>query len=271
MNKKALFLDMDATTLNDEKQIPEVNMEALRKCIQAGHEVVVTTGRTLSSVEGLKASSGLGSLGCRYVIACNGGALMDCMENKLMFEETIPLEYVYHLVDAAREEGLYIQTYLEGKVLSEREDENLNVYLSRTNMKALVVPDIKARLRERPCKMLAIDIKKEEKLHAFAEKMAVWSEGKVDMYFSSREYLEIVPKGVNKGAGMIKFCELMGIPLSCTIAAGDENNDISMIRAAEVGCAVANGLDQVKAEADYVTSRDNNQGAVAEIIERFVL
>ena len=52
MNKKALFLDMDATTLNDEKQIPEVNMEALRKCIQAGHEVVVTTGRTLSSVEG---------------------------------------------------------------------------------------------------------------------------------------------------------------------------------------------------------------------------
>ena len=93
----------------------------------------------------------------------------------------------------------------------------------------------------------------------------------MDMYFSSREYLEIVPKGVNKGAGMIKFCELMGIPLSCTIAAGDENNDISMIRAAEVGCAVANGLDQVKAEADYVTSRDNNQGAVAEIIERFVL
>ena len=62
----------------------------------------------------------------------------------------------------------------------------------------------------------------------------------------------------------------MDIPVSQTIAAGDECNDISMIRAAGTGCAVANALEEVKEAADYVTERDNNHSAIAEIVERFL-
>ena len=38
-----------------------------------------------------------------------------------------------------------------------------------------------------------------------------------------------------------------------------------------IGCAMINGSDDVKAQADYITVLDNNQGGVAEIIERFIL
>jgi hypothetical protein len=63
----------------------------------------------------------------------------------------------------------------------------------------------------------------------------------------------------------------MDIPVEQTIAAGDEGNDLSMIQAAGTGCAVANAQEVIRAAADYVTERDNNHSAVAEIVERFML
>ena len=55
----------------------------------------------------------------------------------------------------------------------------------------------------------------------------------------------------------------MDIPVSQTIAAGDECNDISMIRAAGTGCAVANALEEVKEAADYVTERAVQEGKLS--------
>ena len=55
------------------------------------------------------------------------------------------------------------------------------------------------------------------------------------------------------------------------MAIGDNSNDVPMIEAAGVGVAVANATDEAKAAADYVCEADNNAGAVAEAIERFVL
>ncbi len=90
------------------------------------------------------------------------------------------------------------------------------------------------------------------------------------MYFSCREYLEMVAEGVNKGSALLRFCGLMDIPVRNTIAAGDECNDLSMIQAAGTGCAVANAQEEVKAAADCVTRNDNNHSAVAEIVEKFI-
>ena len=52
MERKALFLDMDGTTLNDEIQIPKENYEAMEAAAKAGHEIVITTGRPYASARG---------------------------------------------------------------------------------------------------------------------------------------------------------------------------------------------------------------------------
>ena len=46
---------------------------------------------------------------------------------------------------------------------------------------------------------------------------------------------------------------------------------LAMIQGAGIGVAVANALPEVKAAADYVTERDSDHDAAAEIIERFIL
>lgn len=270
-DKKVLFLDMDGTTLDDKQRISEENTQALRRVAQAGHEVVIATGRTYSSAAYLRKHYGLDRIGCRYMIVCNGAAILDCETGEFLFSRTLPLEHAYNLIDAARREGVYLHTYASDKVLTEQDDENLAHYISRTNMEVLIVPDLKAALKAPPYKMLGINVHEQKALCRFRDMLSGWSEDKVDMYFSCAEYLEFVPKGISKGAALRIFCERMDIPAKNTVAAGDENNDISMIKAAGVGCAVANASENVKASADYVTVRDHNHSAVAEIAERFML
>lgn len=63
---------------------------------------------------------------------------------------------------------------------------------------------------------------------------------------------------------------MLHVPLSCAYAAGDAENDLSMLKEAGTGISMANGSPQIQACADYITEKDNNQGGIAEIIEKFI-
>ena len=73
-----------------------------------------------------------------------------------------------------------------------------------------------------------------------------------------------------KGASIEYLCSFLNIPLEHTIAVGDEKNDVSMIRAANIGIAVKNAVQEAKDAADYITENDNNHDAIAEVISRFI-
>lgn len=271
MEKKVLFLDMDGTTLNDQVEIPKENLEAIQQAVAAGHEVVITTGRPMASAHMLLEKWGLDKVGCRYVIAFNGGMVLDAISETVIYEKSIPVDWMKTIVREARKRDIYVHTY-EGKdVLADRDCEALQGYIKKNRMQAKLVSDLEKDIKEAADKMLAIDLEDYEKLKQFCEDMKEWADGKVDMYFSTRQYLEIMPAGVSKGAAVEAFCEKMGIPIENSISAGDEQNDISMIRSAGVGCAVANAIPEAKAVADYVTEHDNNQGAIAEIIKKFMM
>ena len=95
--------------------------------------------------------------------------------------------------------------------------------------------------------------------------------GPFDVSYSSNRYLEFNRAGINKGAGLRKLAEILGIDISEIIAVGDNNNDMAMIRAAGLGAGVANCTDEVRRICDYVSEADNEGGGVAEIIEKFML
>lgn len=90
--------------------------------------------------------------------------------------------------------------------------------------------------------------------------------GEFDFIRSEKILYEILPKGVSKGAVLTKMAQLLGIDMKNTVAVGDYNNDISMIRVAGHGYAVANAVPEAKAVAKHVTV-SNNESAIAAIIE----
>ena len=90
-----------------------------------------------------------------------------------------------------------------------------------------------------------------------------------DLYEFDRSYaegIEIHQKGSGKGACMEWVVQNSKTPICTTIAAGDYENDISMIRYAQIGYAVENAIDAVKKAADKITSA-NTDDAIARIIE----
>ena len=65
---------------------------------------------------------------------------------------------------------------------------------------------------------------------------------------------------------MQKLTELLGLDPAKTIAIGDYDNDVAMIRTAGLGCAVANASAAAKEAADYITV-SNDEDAIAVLIE----
>ena len=93
----------------------------------------------------------------------------------------------------------------------------------------------------------------------------------LDTTFSSDRYLEFNAKGVSKASGLTRLAAYLGIDMHDVIAIGDSDNDAEMIRAAGLGVCMANGGDAYKRMANYVTHATNDEGGVAEVIEKFVL
>ena len=86
-----------------------------------------------------------------------------------------------------------------------------------------------------------------------------------DFIRSERALFEILPKGINKGVIINKLSEYLGIDKKKTIAVGDYNNDVAMLREAGVGIAVANACPEALAAADMVTV-SNEEHAIARVI-----
>lgn len=85
---------------------------------------------------------------------------------------------------------------------------------------------------------------------------------------SKPTYLEIVQKDVSKMEAIKQVAELLQIPLSQTMALGDGDNDLPMIKDAGIGVAVSNAFPTVKAVADHIVS-SNDEGGVAEALLKY--
>lgn len=268
--QKILFADIDGTLLNDAKEIPKENMDAIQRAIASGHYVVISTGRPLESAKMVVEQLGLSMKGC-YLIAYNGGVVYDCGNDKVLKEELLSLDCVRELLEKAEAAGLYFHTYCGTKIVTKKECKELAAYRDHTKLDYILTDDIMGALEKEPPKAMLINLEDKERLEKFQKENMEWQEGKGISFFSKDTYLEYCPLNSTKGQGMEFLCKYLGIPIENTIAAGDERNDIPMLETAQIGVAMKNAKDEVKACADYVTERTNNEAGIAEVIEKFLL
>lgn len=268
--RKIFFTDLDDTLLNSKKEISAGNRKAINKMLEQGHVAVIATGRALPSAITQAERLGLIGKNC-YIICFNGGQIYDTDKKKLLYSNSIPMEYIRPVFEEAYKFGIHIQTYSDTHVLCERDNPSLRHYMTLQILPCRIVEDVTKELTHEPCKILALDYENTDNVAAFREYISEKLDGKLDTFISHPALLEIVPPGVNKGNAVRFLCNYLGIPLENSVAAGDEENDLTMIQAAHVGAAMCNGVPKVKEQADYITKADQNHDGVAEIIEKFIL
>ena len=270
MEKRMLFMDLDGTLLDDRSQITPGNRQALEAALERGHGVIITTGRPLKSAMDQAHKLQLDKPGC-YLIAYNGSMIYDWEKGEQLFARTLDIPTVLEIFDYVNQQGFHLQTYDTWTVLVEPrcDDAIVRGYCDRIIMDFRVIGDVRTDLREEPVKVLVIELEKLDAITQLQQEIETVFEGKVDTFFSNPTYLEIVPKGMNKGEAVKMLCRLLDVPIENAVAVGDAANDLSMIIAAGTGVAMANGTEEVKAVADYITTRDNNHDGIAEVVDRF--
>ena len=271
MDKKILYLDLDGTLLNDSKEVTPENMEAIRKATASGHAVVIATGRPLCSTVKQLNKLGLTTEGC-YAVTSNGALLYNAYTGETIYRTGVSKDCIREAFDEAYKFGIHAQTYDDAGVVCEKDNEEIRYYSSRILMDYVVVPDAAEALEADPIKMLFIDLHDRSNLEKFEAHMKDWSaEHDIDMFFSCDQYLEFLPKGINKGSGIRFLNNYLNIPYENTLAAGDAENDITMLEAVALPCVMVNARPEMYKYGRYITERDNNHSGVAEIIEKFML
>lgn len=270
MNTRILFTDLDGTLLNDQKEITPGNRAAIEDALASGHKIVISTGRPLASAKVQAERLGLTKEGC-YAITYNGGQIYDMYHQETIYGQTLPAALVPALFSAAADRNLHIQTYSSTHILSEHENEDLLSYAQINKLPFQIVDHIGDALEGDPFKLIAISEKEPQKLLAFQDYLQKTYPDVLDSFFSSSTYLEIVPVGISKGFAVKWMCEYLGIPLENSVAAGDAQNDISMLEAAHIGAVMCNAFPGIAEHGNYITKADNNHDGVAEIIRRFIL
>lgn len=265
--RKILFTDMDGTLLRNDKTVSQGNRDAILRLLASGGIFVMASGRAESSGYAVAKAAGLLLPGC-YIIGYNGATLYDCGAGRILERRTIPIPYVRYLFSEAKRWGLHIQTYQDGKALTERYSPELEYYVQTSSIEHTVAENVLDLLREEPCKALMASFQ-EERLIEFQREHLAWEQGKCCSFFSCPEYLEYCPQGTDKGAAVRRMAKRMGVPMEDTYAVGDERNDVSMLREAGTGIAVRNAHPQAMEAADWVTEHDNEHDAIAEVVERF--
>ncbi|MCF0238350.1 MAG: HAD family hydrolase [Sphaerochaetaceae bacterium] len=263
---KLLCCDVDATLVNDLKTIPEENIKAIQKAYEKGVHFTILSGRNTPSVR-----SYLNEIGIRETVPALGGCIVQSWNGDLIAEHTIEKSIAKAIfLDMLKNN---CTTFLYNKdtwYLNPGNDYWAKSEYNATKTVGNIV-DIPTLLNTlSPNKMLLADLNTEKVIKAKEIIDSKYS-NYVDTFLSSPSFLEIMPKGVNKGQAVKDLCSYYKISEKEVMVIGDYYNDLHMFKVAGISVAMANSPDDVKTFSTWVTTKDNNNGGVAEAIEKFIL
>lgn len=265
---KVIVLDLDGTLTNDKKEITPRTKAALTAAMEQGVRVVLASGRPFYGITALAEELDLKRYG-GFIMAFNGGKIIDCASgevicNQKLDDRTIPLLY-----REAKENGMEILTYQGPEIVTTKRDNKYVLTEAFINkMQVRQLDDFPSEVVTPLNKCLIVGDPKP--LHQLELRLKALLRGKVDVYRSAGFFLECVPPGVDKSLSLQMLLDRLHLTREEVIACGDGYNDITMIRFAGLGVAMANATKEVQDAADYVTW-SNEEDGVAHVVEKFML
>lgn len=276
MTVRLIALDLDGTLFTEDKNISEENQKAIRDARKKGIEIVIATGRPVNGIP----TEIFRELGVQYVIDLNGACVHRLRDGACIYEERMETKAACELVRMCLEYRVYLSVFAGEKscVQADREDlleqmgfsKVLYEYIKKTRT---YVDDLPAYLRTSgdpiyKVVMNFIPLPDGSYLDYDALRDRIDADARFDQVDGGGHNMEVTMAGVSKGKALKWLAKELGVSIEETMACGDTENDIDIIRTAGIGVAMGNAKENVKEIADYVT-KTNMEDGVAYAIRRF--
>ena len=269
---RIIALDLDGTLLDSDKKLSERNYQALKTAAEKGIEIVPTTGRFY----GMLPNNIKDLPFVNYVITVNGASVYDVREKKNIAEANIPLDTAIEVMkyldqydciyDCYMDDGAYISRWMWERI----EEFPLNVHYHKMwKDQRQPVDDLKTFLKEQgkgiqKTQCLVKDLSLRNQLLAEAPHLfpQILTTSSLDI---NVEFNDI---HASKGLALVSLAKHLGCTAENVMSFGDGLNDLSMIKEAGTGIAMANSCREVLEAANDIVP-DNDHDGVAEGIERY--
>lgn len=255
--RRLVALDVDGTIVDHLGHMSPAVRAAGRDVVDAGHRVVVATGRSLGAALPIAEALGITT---GHIVCANGGvtarldpSLPEGYEvvTRRTFDPAPALLAVRDVLPTAK----YAVETADGEFLStERfQDASFGVPARGVSFEELMVSDA-VRLV-----VFSVDSTAEE----FGR--AVESIGLHGVTYSVgfTAWLDIAARGVTKASGLEELRKHLDVDRELTVAVGDGRNDIEMLGWARRGVAMGQAPDEVKLAAGEITDSVDDDGLVA--------
>ncbi len=259
---KLLVTDVDGTLLNSKREISPRNRAALIAAESKGIIICYATGRLNPSLRPIKDHIGVPA----HTVTCNG-AHAELADGTVIYSQSLTNEARDFVLDFAESRSISTNIYQPNRVLTAAESPFIDLYRSRV----AAFPDVigwQAMRTEIATKMIFIDHPESNAQHR--EELTL-SQAKYhfDLTVSEPEYLEFLPKNVNKRSALIALTTHLKINQSEVAAIGDFENDIEMVSWSGYSGAMGSGSPKLKAVAKQIMPGNDDDG-LAVFIEQFL-
>lgn len=263
---RAIALDLDGTLTNHDKVVTPRTRQALLKAQEQGAIIILASGRPTYGIVPVAECLELEKRG-GYILSYNGGNIVNAKTGEKFFSQFLPDAVIPILYKYAKEKNHALLGYAGNEIITEMPDDPYVKEESRINkMNIRKVDNLLDALEPHPTKLLMTG-DPTDMLKAEEELVEILGE-KMDIFRSAPFFLELVPKGIDKAQSLLRLLSKINLTPADLMAFGDGYNDLSMLKLAGVGVAMANAAPEVRADADYVTL-SNEEDGVAEALLHF--
>ncbi|MBQ9989293.1 MAG: HAD family phosphatase [Clostridia bacterium] len=265
-------IDLDGTFLAPNGKPSAASLKAVSDCKKAGIPVCICTGRSLGQIQDILAFNAEVDELC---VVTNGASIINWRTEEYVLHRRLDPELVEPMLRALMADcqsvpgrHFFVSGMFKTHVL--RACANPNQLSAWETMPGRVIHETIEEMIEAS----ALDIQRIDYSVPFTDGPRVQELlmpiVPLDITTGDPRRLELVPKGINKGEGLMHLAEHFGVPQESVMAIGDGWNDDSMIRWAGLGVAMGNAVPSLKALADVIC-QTNEEDGFAKAIEEYVL
>ncbi len=261
---KLFSVDLDGTLLKSDKTISIEEIDAINSLKK--HKVIfsISTGRPTKGIKKY-----LDLFNFKMPLTLFNGSLVELYPSReILYECKLKEGDARYIIKYLTDRNLEFIYYSNGDLYYLNFTERVKLYAKYSNLDPIKVDSIDEIDYSNVIKVIWFLNKDEEENYNLDEFLCLESTTRIRSDF---KYYEFINKDASKGKALKIIQDYYNIKDENTIAIGDEENDISMIKRAGIGVAMKNARESVKYIADYVTENDNDHGGVLEVINKYIL